>query len=189
MPLERPAHSFAVMLQHLGELFAFNVSPWEIIARGTLMYLFLFVVFRFSMRRGVGAVGLADVLVLVLIADAAQNAMAGDYNTVAEGGLLVLTIIGWNALFDWLAYRFPAFERFAEPRSLTLVRNGRILQPNLRRSLMTQDELRSKLREHGVQNVSDVKAARLESDGEVTVIANKGKTNGDKPPKKKTVAG
>lgn len=171
------------------DLFVFNVSPWEIIVRGTVMYLFLFVVFRFSMRRGVGAVGLADVLVLVLIADAAQNAMAGDYNTVAEGGLLVLTIIGWNTLFDWLAYRYPWFERIAEPRVLPLVRNGRIVEGNLRRNLITEDELLGKLREHGVEALSEVKVARLESGGEVTVILRDPAVKADKPPEKKAVPG
>ena len=71
------------------ELFAITVPPWELILRGTLMYWFLFLVFRFVMRRDVGAIGVADVLLLVLIADASQNAMSGGYESVTDGAILV----------------------------------------------------------------------------------------------------
>jgi len=61
----------------LAGLFAFDVSPLELVLRGTLVYWLLFLIFRFIMRRDVGAVGIADILLLVIIADASQNAMAG----------------------------------------------------------------------------------------------------------------
>ena len=83
-------------------LFALNVSPWELIIRGSVMYWFLFLVFRFLLRRDVGSIGVADVLLVVLIADASQNAMTADYTTVTEGLVLVSTLIGWNYLLDWL---------------------------------------------------------------------------------------
>jgi hypothetical protein len=69
-----------------GEIFGLTVSPLELIVRGTLMYLFLFGLFRVMVRRRVGAVGMADILVLVIIADAAQNGMAGEYRSVTEWG-------------------------------------------------------------------------------------------------------
>jgi uncharacterized membrane protein YcaP (DUF421 family) len=77
-------------------LFAVNVPPFEIFVRGTLIYWFLFGVFRFVLHRDVGGLGIADLLLLVLVADAAQNAMAGDYQSISEGLILVTTIIGWN---------------------------------------------------------------------------------------------
>ena len=58
--------------------------------RGTLVYWLLFLIFRFLLRRDVGAVGIADILLLVIVADAAQNAMSGGYDTFAEGAILVL---------------------------------------------------------------------------------------------------
>jgi len=97
------------------EIFGFSVSPLELIIRGSLVYWLLFLLFRFVVRRDVGTVGIADILVLVLVADAAQNAMAGEYRTVSDGAVVVLTIIGWNVLLDWLAFRFRWFNRFAEP--------------------------------------------------------------------------
>ncbi len=155
-------------------LFAFSVAPLELVVRGSVVYWFLFALFRVVLRRDVGAIGVADVLLLVLVADAAQNAMAGEYRSISDGIVLVSTIIGWNVAIDWAAYRFPAARRLIEPPALPLVRNGRILQRNLRREYITVDELRAKLREHGIEDLADVRAAFLESDGEVSVLSRRG---------------
>lgn len=152
------------------ELFALSVPPLEMVIRGTAMYLFLFVVFRVVVRRRIGEIGMADLLVLVLIADAAQNAMAGEYRSVSDGCILVGTIIGWNVLIDWLAYRIPGAQKLLEPPPLLLVRDGRILHRHLRMEMMTEEELRSKLRSQGIDELADVAKAYIESDGEVSVI-------------------
>ena len=152
------------------ELFAITVPPWELILRGTLMYWFLFLVFRFVMRRDVGAIGVADVLLLVLIADASQNAMSGGYESVTDGAILVATIVGWNWLLDWAAFRFPVVRRLAEAPPLRLVHHGRVMRANLRRELMTLEELQSKLREQGITDLADVKLAYMEPDGQISVV-------------------
>ena len=76
----------------MGTVFQFQVSPWELILRGTLIYWFLFLLFRFFLRRDAGSLGLADILVVVLVADAAQNGMSGEYKSVGEAMVLVGTI-------------------------------------------------------------------------------------------------
>lgn len=154
----------------LGELFALNVAPLELVVRGTAMYWFLFVLFRFVLRRGVGQVGVSDILLLVIVADAAQNGMSGDYRTVAEGFVLVATLVGWSLALDALAYRFRWAARFVEPPTLPLIRHGELQHRNLRRQLLTEDELRSHLRQQGVASLVDVKLASLEGDGRISVI-------------------
>jgi len=151
-------------------LFELSVPPLELVIRGSAVYGFLFVLFRVVLRRDVGAIGVADVLLVVLIADAAQNAMAGEYRSITDGLVLVSTIIGWNVLIDWLAFRFRRVRRILEPSPLVLVRDGRIVHRNLRREFMSVDDLLGKLREHGVDDVRHVRAAQLESDGEMSVI-------------------
>jgi uncharacterized membrane protein YcaP (DUF421 family) len=155
------------------DLFALHMPVWELVVRGSAMYWFLFLIFRFVMRRDVGSMGIADVLLLVLVADASQNAMAGDYKTITEGMVLVGTIVGWNYLLDWASYRFPVIDRFTQAPPLLLVSKGRLLKENLRKEMLTLDDVMSRLRDKGVENVSEVKAAYLESDGIVTVITYK----------------
>jgi len=152
------------------EIFGVSVSPWELIIRGTAMYLFLFAVFRVVIRRRIGAVGMADILILVIIADAAQNGMSGEYRSVTEGAILIGTIIFWNVLIDWLNYRVPALQNWLEAPPLLLVRDGRILHRHMRHEFVTEQELQSKLREHGVENVSQVAKAYMEADGSISVV-------------------
>lgn len=152
------------------QVFGLTVSPWEIIVRGSSMYLLLFVLFRVVVRRRIGAVGIGDILLLVIIADAAQNALSGEYKSVTDGAILVGTILFWNVAIDWLNYRVPALQRWLEPPPLLLVDQGRVLRQNLRHEFVTEDELRSKLREKGVAHFDEVEQAYMESDGSVSVI-------------------
>ena len=96
--------------------------------------------------------------------------MAGGYTTVTDGLILVATLIFWNVLFDWLAYRFPAFERFVQGPAVRLIQNGRYLRRNMRREMVTVGDLEAKLRGEGIDDVRDVAKATLESDGEITVV-------------------
>ncbi|MGC4080023.1 MAG: DUF421 domain-containing protein [Rubrivivax sp.] len=157
-------------LADFAELWRFGVSPWELVLRGTLMYWFLFLLFRFALRRDAGSIGIADILLLVLVADASQNAMAGGYEGVGEGMVLVATIAGWSALLDWAGYRFPLMRRLVEPPAVVLVRHGKLVARNLRRELITVPELMSRLRENGIEKLAEVKYARIESDGDISVI-------------------
>jgi uncharacterized membrane protein YcaP (DUF421 family) len=154
----------------------FKVPAWELILRGSALYWFLFLIFRVVLRRDVGAVGIADVLFVVLVADASQNAMTGGYTSVAEGAVLVATLIGWNLLLDWTAYRFPWAYRMVEPRPLLLIRRGRVQHKHLRAEMITLAELRGHLRQHGVESFAEVKAAWFESDGQISVIKRDGES-------------
>src|SRR4026207_361447 len=113
--------------------------PWRgapaIILRGTIVYFFILIIFRF-LRRGAGAIGISDLLVVVLIADAAQNAMSAEYTSVGDGLILVGTIVGWDYLLDWLVYRFPVMNKILRPPAVLLVKNGQIQKRNLRQEMI-----------------------------------------------------
>ncbi len=148
-----------------------TVSIFELILRGTLIYLGIFTILRFVLKREAGGVGVGDLLMMVLLADAAQNAMASEYKSVPEGLILVSTIIFWNFALDWLGYRFRGFRWFVHPPSLLLVKDGRMLTRNLRKEMITVDELMSQIREQGIEKLAAVKSARMESDGRISVIS------------------
>jgi uncharacterized membrane protein YcaP (DUF421 family) len=144
--------------------------PIETIVRGSLMYLSLFLLMRFVLKRESGSIGTADLLMVVVIADAAQNAMAGDYKSITDGVILVVTIMSWNYAIDWLNYHSPTMRRVLQPKPLLLVKNGRMYKQNMRKELITKEELIAELRENGVEDLSEVKEARIEEDGHVSVI-------------------
>ncbi len=121
----------------------------------------------------------------MIVADAAQNAMSGGYDTFSEGAILVLTIVGWNWLLDVLSWRFPLVRRFTTPARLTLVRNGVVQLRNMRREYITRQELEEKLREQGIEHLSGVKMAYLEGDGQISIIKRE---SGDEPPARRKTA-
>lgn len=151
-------------------LFALETPLSEIFLRGTVMYLGLLVLARFFLRRQSGSGGLTDILVMVLLADAAQNAMADDYKTITDGLLLVVTILFWSFAIDWLAYRVKFMRHFAHPAPLLIVKDGKMLLRNMRKELITKDELMNQIRAEGVDDIKKVKEARMEGDGQITVI-------------------
>ncbi len=157
----------------IAQLLRFDVSPLELIVRGSVMYWLLFLLFRFVLRRDTGSIAVADILLLVLIADASQNAMAGSYTSVSEGAVLVSTLVGWNWLLDWASFRFNTVRRFVEPPPLVLVRHGRLIPRNMRREYVTVPELMASLRAHGIEKLAEVRMARMESDGGISVIREK----------------
>lgn len=145
----------------------------EIVVRGSVMYLTLFFLMRLVLKREAGAVGITDLLVVVLIADAAQNALADDYSSIPDGVVLVATIVFWAYALDWLGYRFPLVERLVHPKPLPLIKDGRLLRRNMRRELITEGELMGQLRLQGVDDVAEVSAAYMEGDGRISVVTSR----------------
>lgn len=148
----------------------------EIILRGSFMYIALFIMLRVILKRQTGTVGMSDLLLITLLADAAQNGMAGEYTSLPNGIVLVGTIIFWNYLLDWLSFKYEWFARLIEPPPLPLIKNGKMLRRNMRQELITEDELMSQLREQGLDDLKKVKEAHLESDGRFSVVEHRQRT-------------
>lgn len=155
------------------EMFTFSISPLEIIIRGSIVYWFIFVLLRVAGRRDIGSFGVADMLVLVLIADAAQNAMAGEYKSIVDGLVLVSTIVGWAVIVDRAGYFFKPVGRLLAADKVCLIHDGVIARRNLRREYITEAELLSELRLKGVTDVSEVRRAYMEADGNISVLKKK----------------
>ena len=147
-----------------------DVSLLETIVRGIVTYFSIFILLRAILRGRTSAVAMSDLLVLVLIADAAQNAMAAEYHSITNGVVLVATIAFCSLATDWVAYRVEAVRRFVHPDRKPLISNGRVMRKVLAEELMTEDELLTQLRLNGVEEIAEVKAAYLEGNGEVSVI-------------------
>jgi uncharacterized membrane protein YcaP (DUF421 family) len=154
---------------HWHALFAPTGSLLELVIRAPAMYLLILAGFRLF-RRDAGSLSVSDLLVVVLIADAAQNGMAGEYRSLTEGAVVVATIFAWNYVLDWLAYRFSSVYWLLHPPPLLLVRDGRIQHGNMRAESITRADLLEQLREQGVENLASVKQCFLESDGKMSVI-------------------
>jgi len=156
-------------------LFFPSLSIAELFIRGSVVYLVLFSLLRHLPNRQMGAVGITDLLVVLLFTNAAQNAMASNYTSITDGLILVATVVFWSYALNWLNYRFPALQRFFTPPPLILVKNGKIIRRNMRREMITENELMSQLRKQGVDDMDVVKQAFMEADGSISVIEDESK--------------
>jgi uncharacterized membrane protein YcaP (DUF421 family) len=142
----------------------------EAVLRGSFMYLAIFAMLRIVLRRNEGGIGTSDILVIVLMAEVAGTAIAPADMSVVEGTILVATILFWSFAIEWAQHRFPAFERLVRNPKLKLIDNGRMLRRNMRRELITTEELMAQLRKQGHEDCSRVKAAYIEDDGAISII-------------------
>ncbi len=151
-------------------LFTLTMPPLEIIVRGTLVYWFIFVLLRIAGRRDLGSMGISGILLLVLIADAAQNAMAADYKSVGEGMILIATLVFWSIVVDRVSYFVPAARPLLAPHRVCLVKDGVMQRRGMRKEYITEDELMAELRLRGIADIAQVRRAYIEEAGDVSVL-------------------
>jgi uncharacterized membrane protein YcaP (DUF421 family) len=153
------------------EIFTFKVSPIEMFIRGTLAYWFVFLLLRLAGRRDAGTLGVADLLVLVLVGDAAGNAMAPGEASFIDGMVVVATLIFWSVAVDRVGYFCPPVRNFLEPGKVCLVKDGVMQKRGMRREYVTVEELMESVRLAGLERIEQVKRAYMESNGEISIIS------------------
>lgn len=142
---------------------------WELLLRGSVVYFVLFVLFRLSGKRQAGQMTPFDLLLLLIISNAVQNAMVGADTSIIGGLLVAAVLIVWNQLLGWLTSRSRRIEDLLEGRPVVLVHNGHVFEDELRRNRMSIEELRGALRSEGCFDLSDAAFAILETNGHVSV--------------------
>ncbi|VFR39367.1 hypothetical protein ANK1_2726 [plant metagenome] len=155
-------------------LFGLQAGPAEMFIRGTAIYWFIFVLLRLAGRRDIGSLGVADLLVLLLVADAAGSAMAGQSTSITDGMFVVAALIFWSVAIDRIGFFFPAARRYLEPGRVRLIHWGALQRRGMRREFITEAELMAELRLAGLERVEQVKEAYVESDGKISIIRSPG---------------
>ncbi|WP_448071551.1 DUF421 domain-containing protein [Georgenia yuyongxinii] len=156
-----------------GAIFAPSVPVGELLVRGTVTFLALMALLRLVGQRESGGLGLTDLLVVVLAADAASTGLTGDAATIADGLVLVGTILVWSVTLDALAYRWPRLGAVLKARPRPLIQDGRLNRRAMRREFMSREEVVSQLRLHGIEDPAMVHRAYLEPNGTISIIARK----------------
>lgn len=151
---------FLVPSVHLAELFI----------RGTVTYLGLMLLLRIVGQREAGGLGMTDLLVVLLAVNAATAGLTGDADNLGDGFVLVVTVLFWSIVLDALAWRWPRLGRVLKARPRPLVIDGELNRRAMRREFMSEDEVVSHLRLHGIEDVSRVARAHIEPNGMVSVI-------------------
>ena len=154
----------------LDGLLGLSVPWWEIVLRGTVVFVVLMLLIRLSGKRTVGQFTPFDLLVLVLLGDAVQGSMLAGDQSLQGGLLLALTLLACNRVVAFATARSRRLEFLVEGRADILVRNGDVDHRALRRADMTLDDLQEAMREHDCVAIRDVRLALLEKDGSITIL-------------------
>lgn len=157
----------------MSDMFALAMPWWEFILRAVVVYAVVLGMVRLSGKRALGQITPFDVLLIVLLGNAVQNALLGQDTSLAGGLLLAATLITINYAVGWLATRSRRVERLVEGEPVLIARDGRLLDSVLRRELITSSDFDAAMRQQGCRGIEDVELALLETNGHITIVARR----------------
>ena len=151
-------------------MFQMTGHAWTIAARTALVYVGLFVGLRLMGKRELGQMTVFDLIVILLIANAVQNAMTGPDFSVQGGLLAAAVLLVANFLVSLIPLRGRRWGRLLGGTPTVLIKDGRFIDPHLRRERIDRDDVEMAMREHGVESVKDVQLGVLETDGSISIV-------------------
>jgi len=144
---------------------------WELVVRCTIVYFFMILLLRFSGKRQIGQLAPFDLVLLLVLSNAVQNAMNAGDNSLLAGIILASTLIVLNYLVGWATFKSGRLEALVEGRPEILIHNGKLFENVMRKQQITHHELNAALRDAGCACLEEVHFAVLENNGRITVRA------------------
>ncbi len=145
-----------------------------IVLRTIVVYLFILVGFRVSGKREVGQLAPYDFALILLIANAVQNAMVGSDSSLLGGLVAAAVLLVLNYSLGVVAARNRKVEKLLRGRAHILVWRGHVYHDALDSEHVSHEDLLQALREHGCGTVADCRMAVLEVDGSISVVGAAG---------------
>jgi uncharacterized membrane protein YcaP (DUF421 family) len=144
---------------------------WKIILSSVSVYIFIVVSIRFFGKNELAQLSVIDLVFILLISNAVQNAMVGTDSTLGGGLVAATSLFIVNYVFKRIMYRFPKINRLIQGEPLLLIYNGKINMKNVNKAKISMNEIMEAIREHGVAKVDEVDLAILEVDGNISVMS------------------
>lgn len=142
---------------------------WEFIVRGVIVYVFLLFILRVTGKRQTGQLAPFDLVLLLVLSNAVQNAMNGGDNSVGGGIISAATLIAIHYLVALMTFKNKTLEKWIEGTPRILIHNGVLNEDVMRSEFLTHHELAAALRAEGCAEIAHVRLAMLENNGQITV--------------------
>jgi uncharacterized membrane protein YcaP (DUF421 family) len=152
------------------DIFHLGTPWWALIARSAVIYLVMILGLRLFGKREVGQFTIFDLVLVLLIANAVQPAMTGPDSSLTGGLIIILTLLLFNLAVGQLRERSALFRRLVQPQPTVICQDGRWLTSALHHEGVDIEDVEAAVREHGIENVTDVKLAVLETDGSISIV-------------------
>lgn len=150
----------------------FQNSYLNIIVSSTAVYLFITIAIRLFGKKELTQLSVLDIVFVLLISNAVQNAMVGQDTSLVGGILAAATLFTINYIFKYILFRSQKLTHLLEGEPVILVSEGKINDKNLQKIQISTDELLEAIREHGVKDINDVNLAILEIDGNISILSH-----------------
>ncbi|MCL7714696.1 DUF421 domain-containing protein [Stenotrophomonas mori] len=167
----------------MADMFSLAMPWWAFVLRAVVVYAVVLGMVRLSGKRALGQITPFDVLLIVLLGNAVQNALLGQDTSLAGGLLLAATLIAINYAVGWLSTRYRGMERLLEGEPVLIARDGRLLASVLRRELVTRADFEAALRQQGCRGIDEVALALLETNGHITIVPRRPETDAPAGPR------
>jgi uncharacterized membrane protein YcaP (DUF421 family) len=151
-------------------MFTLGTEWWEIILRSTVVYIVVLLGVRFVGRQSLGQRSALDVVLILIVANAVQNAMIGPDTSLVGGLIAAATLFAFDRFLGEYFRRHRKVKGFFEGGPVVLIQDGQILRDRMEKERIDLDELQETLEEHGIEHVSQVKLGILEMDGSLSII-------------------
>ena len=143
---------------------------FEIAYRSAIVYVAIVLGMRLTGTRQLGQMTPFDLVLILLIANAVQNAMVGSDVSVLGGIVAAVTLLVMNRVIALATDRLPIFRRAVEGVPILLLNDGYLIEEHIERAGLSDDLVLQSIREHGFANASEVKMAVLEIDGTISIV-------------------
>lgn len=152
-------------------MIAIILSYWKIVLSSASVYVFIVFAIRLFGKNELAQLSVIDLVFILLISNAVQNAMVGTNSSLGGGIVAATSLFVVDYLFKNIMYRFPKFNKLIQGEPLLLIYNGKINKKNIVKAKISMDEIMEVIREHGVAAVEQVDLAVLEVDGNISVMS------------------
>ena len=141
-----------------------------IAAKTAVVYVFLIAGLRLLGKRDLGQMTLYDLVMVVVLGNAVQNAMINNDNTLGGGIVAAIVLLALNRAFSAVVLHSKRAEHVMIGEPVLIVHDGVVMKARMRREGITMEQLHAALREHGLETLSGVQSCILEVDGTISVI-------------------
>lgn len=142
----------------------------DIVIRASVMFAILFGLLRLMGKRELGQMTPFELVMLVVLGDLIQQGITHNDFSLTGATLAIATFAFWASVLGWVSYRWPRAERAIEGEPRVLIREGALIEANLKRDRLTRREVESEMRLAGIASVRDVAWAILEPEGRISFI-------------------
>jgi uncharacterized membrane protein YcaP (DUF421 family) len=153
-----------------------QLSPYlpdfTIALRAISVYVFIIFAIRFFGKKELAQLSVVDLVFILLISNAVQNAMVGPDTSLGGGMLAAAALFLMNYIFKNLLFRSRKFSALIQGEPVLLVYKGRLKPENLSKTKITHEEIEAAAREHGVEGFSQIDLAVLEVDGNISILSH-----------------